>query len=295
MSKKILLDTDIGTDIDDAICLLYLLANPECELLGITTATGESEKRAMLASSLCNLVGKDIPIFPGTENPFIIEQQQKLAAQANSLNKWKHKDIFPKGGAIEFLRKTIRNNPGEITLLTIGPLTNIGLLFKVDEEIPCMLNSLVMMCGYFEHKVKGRDLLEWNAKGDYHASDIVYKANVAIHRSIGIDVTSQVTMDSEEFKERFSLDIFKPLQDYVQHWYEYSQTITFHDPLAAATIFNDDICKYSRGIINIELNDHTKLGMTNWSKDQNGKHEIASSVDKAKFFEEYFPAFKNYK
>ena len=58
MSKKILLDTDIGTDIDDALCLLYLLANPDCELLGITTVTGESEKRAMLASSLCKLDGK---------------------------------------------------------------------------------------------------------------------------------------------------------------------------------------------------------------------------------------------
>ncbi len=90
MSNKIFLDTDIGTDIDDALCLLYLLANPDCELLGITTVTGESEKRAMLASSLCKLVGKDIPIFPGTENPLIIQQQQKEASQAKSLNKWLH-------------------------------------------------------------------------------------------------------------------------------------------------------------------------------------------------------------
>ncbi|UCE08759.1 MAG: nucleoside hydrolase, partial [bacterium] len=47
MRTKILLDTDIGTDIDDAVCLAYLLANPECELMGITTVTGEAEKRAM--------------------------------------------------------------------------------------------------------------------------------------------------------------------------------------------------------------------------------------------------------
>ena len=50
MTTKIILDTDIGSDVDDAICLAYLLAQPKCDLLGITTVTGESDKRAMLAS-----------------------------------------------------------------------------------------------------------------------------------------------------------------------------------------------------------------------------------------------------
>ena len=85
MKTKILLDTDIGTDVDDAICLAYLLANPNCELVGITTVTGESEKRAMLASSLCKIAGKNIPIYPGIENPLIIEQLQKKAQQAKAL------------------------------------------------------------------------------------------------------------------------------------------------------------------------------------------------------------------
>jgi inosine-uridine nucleoside N-ribohydrolase len=49
MTMKIILDTDIGSDIDDAVCLAYLLAQPECELLGITTVTGEAARRAMLA------------------------------------------------------------------------------------------------------------------------------------------------------------------------------------------------------------------------------------------------------
>ena len=58
MSIKVLLDTDIGSDIDDALCLAYLLAQPECELLGITTVTGDVEKRAMLASAQCKVVGE---------------------------------------------------------------------------------------------------------------------------------------------------------------------------------------------------------------------------------------------
>ena len=58
MPTKVLLDTDIGSDIDDAVCLAYLLAQPECELLGITTVTGEAEKRARMASALCKVAGK---------------------------------------------------------------------------------------------------------------------------------------------------------------------------------------------------------------------------------------------
>lgn len=291
MAVKVLLDTDIGTDIDDAICLTYLLANSNCDLLGITTVTGEPEKRAMIASSLCILAGKDIPIYPGTAEPLIIEQQQKIAQQAKSLEKWKHNKEFPKGQAIEFMRRTIRENPGEVILLTIGPLTNIGLLFKVDEEIPSLLKGLVMMCGYFHQKIEGWNKLEWNAKGDYHSSNIVYRSKVKTHRSIGIDVTSQVTMDSKEFKENFSADIFKPLQDYAQHWYDYSHTVTFHDPLAAATIFNEIICGYEKGNVSIELNDAETAGLTKWEKNQNGKHEIATTVNKEEFFKEYFSVF----
>jgi len=291
MTVKVILDTDIGTDIDDAICLSYLLANPNCDLLGITTVTGEPEKRAMLASSLCILAGKDVPIYPGTAEPLILEQQQKIAQQAKSLEKWNHKKHFPKGQAIEFMRRTIRENPGEVILLSIGPLTNLSLLFKVDEEIPSLLKGLVMMCGYFEQKVEGWNKLEWNARGDYHASDIVYKTKSKIHRSIGIDVTSQVTMDSKEFNQKFSGDIFKPLQDYAQHWYDYSHIVTFHDPLAAATIFNENICGFEKGNVSIELADGENAGMTIWNKDEFGNHEVATSVCKEEFFKEYFSVF----
>ena len=65
MKTKIILDTDIGSDIDDAVCLAYLLAQPDCELLGITTVAGEAEARARMASALCKVAGKDVPIFPG--------------------------------------------------------------------------------------------------------------------------------------------------------------------------------------------------------------------------------------
>src|SRR5262245_2409808 len=129
---KILLDTDIGSDIDDAVCLAYLLARDDCDLLGITTVTGEPVKRAMLTDALCKQAGKTVPIYPGIEAPLLIEGQQPQVPQADALAKWPHAEDYPRGEAIEFLRRTIHAHPSEITLLTIGPLTNIALLFAVD-------------------------------------------------------------------------------------------------------------------------------------------------------------------
>lgn len=292
MKTKIILDTDIGTDIDDAICLAYLLANPDCELLGITTVTGEAEKRAMLASVLCKIAGKDIPIFPGIENPLIIPQLQTKAQQAKALDKWKHEEKFPQGEAIEFLRRTIRNNPHEVVLLTIAPLTNIGILFASDPEIPILLKGLVSMCGYFEHKLPNLGPLEWNAMGDYHASKIVYDSKVLNHKSIGLDVTCQVTMKSKDFIKRFNHELFKPVLDFADVWFEKYDTVTFHDPLAGAVIFNERICSFKKGIVDIEIKKEKSEGLTIWTPgEKNGIHKVAVGVNKELFFEEYFRHF----
>jgi purine nucleosidase len=118
---KILLDTDIGSDIDDAVALAYLLAHPQAELLGITTVSGEAQKRAMLASALCKAAGKEVPIYPGRDEPLLVSQRQGVAQQATALDRWAHQASFPAGQAIPFLIDTIGAHPGEITLLTIGP------------------------------------------------------------------------------------------------------------------------------------------------------------------------------
>lgn len=287
MTEKILLDTDIGSDIDDAVCLAYLLANPECQLLGITTVTGEGEKRAEMASALCQVAEKDIPIYIGAETPLIIKQHQRKAPQAAALSKWGRQIGFPRGQAIQFMREVIHENPGEITLLPIGPLTNIALLFKTDPEIPTLLKRLVLMCGAFEN-----GCLEWNAKLDPHASAIVFNTELLVHRSVGTDVTLQVTMPAVEVQQRFRSPLLKPVLDFADIWFEHAKTITFHDPLAAATIFDDQICEFTRGRIDIELEEKEFLGRTNWQRNPEGSHEVALSVTPEKFFDHFFSFFE---
>lgn len=289
--QKVLFDTDIGSDIDDAVCLAYLLAQPRCELLGITTVTGESEKRAQLASVLCKVAGRNIPIYPGTENPLIVKQRQKLAEQASKLHNWQHQVTFPMSKSISFLRDTIRAHPGEIILLAVGPLTNIALLFATDPEVPSLLKGLVTMCGKFTNSPSPWGDTEWNAIVDPHATAIVFQSRPPIHQSIGLDVTLQVKMTPNEVKERFEgIPLLRPVYEFSKIWFEKRNILHFHDPLAAATLFNDQICSFEKGSITVDLTTDGHLGVTRWNQGD-GPHQIASTVQSNHFFEEYFSVF----
>lgn len=292
MAVKLLLDTDIGTDIDDAVCLAYLLANPACDLMGITTVSGEAEARARMASALCKVAGKTIPIYPGREEPLLSGQQQPSAPQAAALGRWPHETNFARGEAVEFLRHTIRSHPGEIVLLAIGPLTNVAALFGADAEIPALLKGLVLMSGVFTNHLAGVGPLEWNAKLDPAATAIVYHAQPPVHRSIGLDVTCQVKMPAAEVRERFQAPLLRPVLDFAEVWFQHVDTITFHDPLAAVTIFDDRVCGFERGEVEVELKSDRLAGFTHWKPDPNGRHEVALTVDAPRFFEHYFSFFR---
>ncbi len=290
LPTKILLDTDIGSDIDDAVCLAYLLKQPRCELLGITTVTGEADLRAGLASVLCTHAGKEIPIYPGARNPLLIPQRQERATQAEALARWNHRTVFPEGEAVAFLRNTIRRYPGEVVLLAIGPLTNVGLLFSVDPEIPSLLKGLMMMCGRFlDPRPEGYGSVEWNAVVDAHASAIVYRREVKLHRSVGLDVTSRVTMKRAEFQEAFrDAPIMAPVLDLAEIWFRDWPGTTFHDPLAAATIFEPSLCEFSAGTVHIDLSAGDSFGLTRWQPGgESPPHEIATGVDARAFFRHY--------
>jgi len=296
-SIPILLDTDIGSDIDDAVCLSYLLRQPRCELLGITTVSGMARERAALADAVCRAAGRtDIPIFAGTEvgvaTGAIVQPSCAQAAVLASLPHRKPEDFEP-NAAVEFLRRTIRGRPGEITLLAIGPMTNLALLFAVDPEIPGLLKQLVLMCGTFHFRAPYPDpcLVEWNAQCDPFATRRVYQAPVREHLSIGLDVTTQVTLPTDECMARFKA-IGGPLAvvaAMTEVWSQHAKLVTFHDPLAAACIFNPGICTWRSGLVSVVTGTGIVDGMTvlDW-RSQQKPHAVAETVDPQAFLKEYF-------
>lgn len=283
-----LLDTDIGSDIDDAVCLAYLLAEPRCELMGITTVTGEPCERAKLCDALCLAAGRtDVTVHAGTDAPLLRSQSQPKAPQAEVLGNWPHATDFAPYEAVDFLRCTIRNRPGEITLLTIGPLTNVGLLFAVDPEVPRLLKRLVMMGGrYFA----GPHAQEWNTMLDPIAAALVFNAPVPELVACGLDVTLKCRMPAHECRRLFKggpLDIVGAMAEV---WFRDQEVITFHDPLAAACIFEPDLCTYRRGRVTMTLGETEEQdsSVTIFREDPIGPHSVADDVNPERFFDRYF-------
>lgn len=313
MKKKVLLDFDIGTEIDDAIALAYLLANPDCELVGITTSCGEAEKRAEMASILCKVAGKDVPIYSGCEEPILIPQMETRASQAEVLSRWDHDTGYVRYAAIPFMQKVIRENPGEITLLATAPMTNLGVLFTMDPELPSLLAGLYLLCGSPTHQrfdnvtethsaidrdnlvqlLASKGILENNSIIDPHATKIVYRARCKEFVNVCNNVSSKVIMTPEEAQKKFTHPILKAVFDIAKEWFKDEAIVSFHDPLAAVCIFNDDVCTYKKGYMDCLLCDNLMSGMTIFREDPQGPHKVAWEINEERFFERLFEVFEN--
>jgi inosine-uridine nucleoside N-ribohydrolase len=140
MPQLAILDTDIGDDIDDAYALALALRSPELKLLGIATTYGDTELRARLVDRYLAAVGRsDIPVAagPATAHQNVLTQ----TAYARQAPERKHAD------AVEFLLDQIRAHPGEITLIAIGPLVNVGAAIERDAATFSKLKRVVLMGG----------------------------------------------------------------------------------------------------------------------------------------------------
>ena len=293
----LLLDTDIGSDIDDALALAYLLRQPRCDLLGITTVSGEPDQRAMLADVVCRAGGRtDIPIHPGTAAPLLVPQNQPHAPQVSALTSgdWPHREFDEDPTAIDFLRETIHACPSEITLLCIGPLTNIALLFALDPAIPKLLKEVVLMGGWYFHRPQP----EWNIRCDPHAAAMVFAAPVPRLVAVGIDVTTRCRMPADDCRRRFAEagGPLAPVAAFAEVWFQNVPEITFHDPLAAALIFEPSLCTAEARQISVELASPLRPGQTyvDWQDRHDpdpsafSPHQVAASVNAPAFFDHYF-------
>ncbi|MGB6745631.1 MAG: nucleoside hydrolase [Terracidiphilus sp.] len=163
--QLVLLDTDIGDDIDDAFALALVLRSPELHLLGITTEFGDTELRARLVDRYLNAVGRsDIPVAAGvaTDAPNHFTQ----AAYARGGPSGKHAD------GVDFLLAQIRAHPGEITLIAIGPLFNVHAAIERDPTTFRKLKRVVIMGGSVYRGYGGSEGAsrppepEWNIRCD---------------------------------------------------------------------------------------------------------------------------------
>ena len=148
MTTRIILDTDIGSDIDDALALALALNSPEIELLAVTTVNTDPPMRARLAAKMLATWGRsDIPVAPGERDcfdgspTFCDDICQAIVLTVDD-------PPLPDGDGVELIIDTVRANPGEVTLVGIGPWTNIARAFERSDDLAGKVARLVLMGGH---------------------------------------------------------------------------------------------------------------------------------------------------
>jgi inosine-uridine nucleoside N-ribohydrolase len=292
---KVLLDTDIGSDIDDAICLSYLLCQPRCELVGVTTVSGQPHSRAALVDAVCRAAGRrDVPVHAGTEHAIGAPTPQPDVPHAAVLDRFGYRspDEFMPNTAVTFMREAIESAPDEVTLLAIGPLTNVGLLFATYPDSARKLAGITIMGGAYSMSPWVGGGQEWNVYCDPVAADVVYRTPVRSHRSVGLNVTSPCVHTTRESLERFQTasgpwEVVAAIMEMCRND---SDTVTYHDPLAGALIFRPELCEWQHGRVSVELISERYRGATAFDPDPGVRapHLVAAGVNPHAFFEELF-------
>src|SRR6266705_2342375 len=252
--EKVIVDTDIGDDIDDAFAVALALRSPELQILGITTTFGDTEMRAKLLDRVLGEVGRaDIPVAAGRPTPPKTAFTQLRYAQGGHFAKTSHPD------AIAFLLDEIRRSPGEITLVAIGPLVNVGAAIDKDPGTFRKLKRVVLMGGSINrgygdvgYGPPHGPTPEWNILNDIPSAQKLFAAGVPLF-VMPLDAT-QLKMD--EVKRAFLFSQGTPLTDALTLLYhQWGQlTPTLFDPMTIAFLVNPAL--YPVQPMHISVDDH---------------------------------------
>ena len=196
---KIILDTDIGDDIDDAFALSFGLGSPEFDLLGVTVVYGDVETRARIARRMLRLCGReDIPVRAGFERPLGFDWHPGTAPEQCSQREAVADDPEPldrSAGAAEFVAATARRHPGQVHVLTIGAMTNVAAALRMDPSVAKTLAGVVSLAGYAPPR-QGRP--EWNVRYDPQAAQTIARSGVP-WTAVGADVQGTNGLTPPEF------------------------------------------------------------------------------------------------
>lgn len=253
--QLVILDTDIGDDIDDAFALALVLKSPEIKLLGVTTAFRDPDTRARLVDRYLGAVGRgDVPVAAG-----VVTEKGGLsqAAYAEGAPQRKHAD------AAAFILKEIRAHPGEITLVAIGPLTNVQAAIEKDPATFKKLKRVVLMGGSVYRGYGSPNAPpqpEWNILCDPDGLKALLGVGVPVFM-MPLDST-QVPLDQKAQAAIFSHG--SALTDQLTLLYhEWSgtgqwKTPTLFDPVAVTYAIRPDLCPATPMRIEVDAKGNTK-------------------------------------
>lgn len=259
--KKIIIDTDPG--IDDALAIVFAAHHPGLDLLGLTCVFGNVPVSLATdnALRLVELLGRDIPVSSGAAKPMLIEPHPHPDFVHGANGFGEVEVAAPTRRALDtpapaFIVEQVRAEPGEVTLVPIGPLTNIALALEMAPDIAEKTAGVVLMGGAALEPGNVSPAAEANIWNDPHAAEIVFAADWPV-TMVGLDATHKTTLD-QSFFDRAEADsprqggFLNAIHQFYLDFYATrypSRTCAAHDALAVLAVVAEELLQFQRGAI----------------------------------------------
>lgn len=285
---KIIVDTDIGSNIDDSFALFYLLKKCPDQILAVSTVSSQAFLRSELAKLMIRSFNLHIPVLSGMEkslNGKIMENKLSLFEDSIDLQK-KHtkKDLSQPWN---FYKSMAELYPGEINLIGIGPLTNIARFIQKYPKSSAKLKSIRIIAGKFADIPGYHRRIETNAASDPVGLKIVLdKAECRIFM-IPVNISYSATINPDYLKKATESEGISILKKQLAYFLSKGRPVILHDPVVVASLFSDFL-EYENGVLDVNTSGEEELGTTTFLPDKKmNKRFIAKSMNLDKFFDEF--------
>jgi len=265
MARKIIIDTDPG--VDDAMAIFFALHSPELEVIGLTTIFGNvhTDLATTNALRLLEIAERtDIPVAKGADNPMAGPYGGPVAfvhgddGQGN-VNLPPPRTRAIDQHAVNFIIEQVMSQPGEVTLVPVGPLTNIGIALRMEPRIAENVHEVVLMGGNAICPGNATPAAEANIHNDAEAADLVFSAPWQV-TMVGLDVTHKVNMTGADLEVYRQLDtpMAQHVHRIVPHYRKYFEStyhtdgIYIHDSSAIAYLLDPSLFTIERWPIRVE-------------------------------------------
>lgn len=300
MTRRILLDCDPGHD--DAIAILLAAGAPEIELAAITTVSGNSsiEKVTRNALAIAELAGlDDVPVARGAGRPLVRAVEFAPSIHGDSgldgpVLPEPRRSLDPRHAVTLIVETVMASDPGTLTLVPTGPLTNIALAARIEPRIVDRVREVVLMGGGV-HAGNWSATSEFNIVADPEAAHVVVNAGWEV-TMVGLDATHQA-LATPEVRERLaavgtrSARVVGELLDFYGGAYLASQGFSappVHDPVAVAHVLDPTLLEVRRAPLDVELRGELTVGMTvadlRATAPEGTTTSVALAVDSARFW-----------
>lgn len=308
MIKKILLDTDIGDEIDDAMAL-YFAMSEGIEIVGITTVYKNTDERARISKRLLKLFGKgyeNVPVFAGHGTP-VAESEQEYPHTCHYHEALSSDEYAPDGGkdeAVDFIIDSCERYSDELAIVAIGPFTNIARAIEKNRAAINKAGKVVIMGGAYY-----RQYADWNVMCDVEAADIMFRGLRNLE-CVGADVTHQTVLCREEHEAMMSCQkdaAAVEIAELIRLWSVVNpdRYPTLHDPLAVYYAIHPEVCEvdrqtvavltegYARGLT-LNVDAYNKAYMNPACRELDGLHgvTVAKGIDAKAFINTFINIFR---